>query len=144
MSCSVNQLSLAHGGFAQGGTQQLAALFALRNISSRACTVRGYPRVVLLDSHGNKLSFADDKGGDELGWNKPPKTVTLAPGMRADVLILENTCTFHPNAIVSRIRLSLPGHSKTETAGFRSSGFEHCRSNDPSGQVLHVSAMERA
>jgi len=106
--------------------------------------MRGYPQVALLDSHGKKLSFTDRKGGDELILGGSPKTVTLAPGMRAYVEILENTCTFHPTAIVSRIRLSLPGHSRTETAGFRSSGFEHCRSNDPSGDVLHISAIGRA
>jgi hypothetical protein len=143
-ACSMNQLRLAHGGFAEGGTQQLAALFALRNISSRACSMRGYPRAALLDSHGKKLSFTDRKGGDEQGWNGSPKTVTLDPGMRAVVLILENTCTFGPTAIVSRIRLSLPAHAKTETARFRSStDFEYCRSNDPSGDVLHISPVER-
>jgi Protein of unknown function (DUF4232) len=141
----MNQLRLAHGGFAEGGTQQLAAAFVLKNISSRACSMRGYPQVALLDSHGKKLSFTDRKGVNELGMGAPPKTVTLAPGMRASVLILENTCTFQPTAIVSRIRLSLPAHSKTETAGFRpSTDFEHCRENDPSGQVLHVAAMDRA
>jgi hypothetical protein len=143
-ACSMNQLRLAHGGFAEGGTQQLAAQFVLRNISSHTCSTRGYPQVALLDSHGKKLSFTDRKGGKELMLNESPKTVTLAPGMRADVLILENTCTFRPTAIVSRIRLSLPGQSKTETTGFRTSNFEHCRTNDPSGQVLHISAIDRA
>jgi hypothetical protein len=140
----MNQLRLAHGATVEGGTQQLAAQFVLRNISSRTCSMRGYPQVALLDGRGKPLSFTDRKGGNELMMSAPPKTVTLAPGIRAFVLILENTCTYHPTAIVSRIRLSLPGHSKTETAGFRSTGFEHCRSNDPSGQVLHISAIERA
>jgi hypothetical protein len=140
----MNQLRLAHGGPAEGGTQQLAALFVLKNISSRACSTRGYPLVALLDSNGKKLSFTDRKGGDEQGWSEAPKTMTLAPGMKADVLLVENTCTFRPTAIVSRIRLSLPAHVKTETAPFRSStDFEYCRSNDPSGDVLHVSAIER-
>ena len=143
-ACSINQLRLAHGGFAEGGTQQLAAAFVLKNVSSRACSMRGYPRVTLLDSDGKKLSFTDRKGGDEQGWSESPKTVTLAPGMKAEVLILENTCTFRPTAIVSRIRLSLPAHTNTETARFRSStDFEYCRSNDPSGDVLHISPIER-
>jgi hypothetical protein len=140
----MGQLRLAHGGPVEGGTQQLAALLVLRNISSRACSMRGYPRVALLDSHGTKLSFTDRKGGDELGWSEPSKTVTLDPSTRAYVLILENTCTFRPTAIVSRIRLALPGHGSTETAGIRSSGFQLCRANDPSGQVLHISAIEHA
>jgi hypothetical protein len=81
-ACSASQLKLAYAG-TEGGTGHLEVTLALRNVSARSCTIRGYPAARLLNRAGQTLPMHVKRGGgffpDTL---QSPRAVVLAPGSR--------------------------------------------------------------
>lgn len=140
--CRASQL-LMHSAFGQAATQQLAAFLILTNASTSACSLRGYPSVTLVTAKGRALSFIDHDGGDEPMLRDPQRTVTLHPGTKARVEIVKSTCTFRPNATASFAQLTLAG-SRTREISPLDTSIELCRDNDPSGNVLYISPIERS
>jgi Protein of unknown function (DUF4232) len=82
-ACAGSELKLAYAG-TEGATGHLELTLALRNVSARSCTIRGYPAARLLDGSGRALPMKVLRGGgffpDTL---QPPKAVLLKPGSQA-------------------------------------------------------------
>lgn len=84
--CSDNQLSVRHlsEDAAMGGLRNMQ--YILTNTSSSACTLKGYPRVELLNKTGGLARGGRAKNGLTLmgeDYEKEPKLVTLEPGKTA-------------------------------------------------------------
>ena len=81
--CPGSALSFAYGG-TQGATGHLEVTVALRNVSARRCTLRGYAGARLLDGAGHKLPVRVRRGGGFFPDSQArPRLVVLAPGARA-------------------------------------------------------------
>jgi len=82
-ACAGSQLKLSYAG-TDGATGHLELTLALRNVSARSCTIRGYPAARLLDGSGRGLPMRIKRGGgffpDTL---PPPSAVVLKPGAQA-------------------------------------------------------------
>jgi hypothetical protein len=82
-ACAASQLKLAYAG-TEGATGHLEVTLALRNVSARQCTIRGYPAARLLNRSGRPLPMHVKRGGgffpDTL---QSPRAVVLSPGARA-------------------------------------------------------------
>lgn len=113
--CRGPQLKLsAEGGDAGAGNR--VANIGIQNIGTSACTLNGYPGVVLQDRQGRNLTAirSDQSLGSYFTQSQPPTPVTLAPQAKAAFEIAwnvvpnegtgERTC---PN--VTRIRVTAPG-----------------------------------
>ena len=113
--CLGPQLKLsAEGGDAGAGNR--VANIGVQNIGASACTLNGYPGVILQDRQGRNLTAirSDQTLGSYFTQSQPPVPVTLAPQAKAAFEIAwnvvpnegagERTC---PN--VARIRVTAPG-----------------------------------
>ena len=68
-----------------GAAGTIAVSIAVRNTSPAACTLRGFPRLKLRNDAG-PLPTRVRHGGLAL-LNRPVRTITLAPGQRATLLV---------------------------------------------------------
>jgi hypothetical protein len=81
--CTSSQLALSYAG-TEGATGHLELTLALRNVSGRACLVRGYPAARLLDRAGRALPLHVSRGHGFFPDTLPaPRTVALGPGTTA-------------------------------------------------------------
>src|SRR2546426_681711 len=62
LRCAPQQLRLAYLG-GQGATGHIEASFELRDVSTRPCTLFGYPGALLLDAKGSSLPTHVQRGG---------------------------------------------------------------------------------
>jgi hypothetical protein len=119
-----NSMDAAMGG-------ERAVDFAFKNISSSPCTLKGYPRVQLLDRagrparHGRAVNNAD-LGGDQP--NQGPQSVTLAPGKTAWFIFhFNNGGAGHvgkPCPTYPRMKITAPG---TKRAFIQREAIQSCR-----------------
>ncbi len=81
--CAGSQLAPSYAG-TEGATGHLELTLALRNVSGRACLVRGYPGARLLDSSGHPLPLRVSRGHGFFPDTVPaPRAVALKPGSSA-------------------------------------------------------------
>jgi Domain of unknown function (DUF4232) len=110
--CSAVDLAGSVTG-SQGAAGTIETTISLRNSSSPACSLVGYPGLTLLDAGGNALPTNTVRGGGLQFENVPVTTVVLAPGQAAlinmgtsDVPTGSETCSaasklriYPPNAV---------------------------------------------
>jgi hypothetical protein len=81
--CDAAQLRLAYVG-TEGATGHLEVTFALRNVSSTPCRLRGYPAARLLSKNGVALPLKAQRGGGFFpDSQRAPQPVIVKPGGRA-------------------------------------------------------------
>jgi uncharacterized protein DUF4232 len=147
--CAAQALVLRPGTYVSPMTGEHAAMYALTNRGSAACTVKGYPQVVLTDATGAVLPFRYANGGGAYVTSAKPATVVLAPGASAFVLVAKYRCDLGVQRDATAIRLTLPTAHGTVFAGREpvgvsgSTGMSYCRGgqHDP-GQLVAVSPVE--
>ncbi|RZJ97664.1 MAG: DUF4232 domain-containing protein [Brevundimonas sp.] len=113
--CRGPQLKLsAEGGDAGAGNR--VSNIGIQNISAAACSLTGYPGVVLQDRQGRNLTAitSEQSLGSYFTQSKPPTPVLLAPQAKAAFELAWNVVpneaqgqTSCPN--VARIRVTAPG-----------------------------------
>ena len=146
--CPGRALVLHPGTYVSPMTGEHAAMYALTNRGPAACTLKGYPQVVLTDATGAVLPFHYAKGGGAYVTSARPVTVVLAHGASAYVLVAKYRCDLGIEANATTIRLTLPTHGTAfawrEAVGISGSmGLSYCRGgqHDP-GQLVAVSPVE--
>ena len=114
--CSSSQLKLSYTA-TQGATGHLEATFALRNVSGRSCSLRGYPAATLLSPAGHALATHLKRGNgffpDTL---LAPRRVVLAPGARAQFglgFAINNEYAGDHSCPVAAWLTSVPPHAST-------------------------------
>jgi Protein of unknown function (DUF4232) len=138
-TCATSQLTVAEGGRISEATEQESRLFRLTNVSSRPCTLEGYPRIVLLDANGAPIPFRYHDGGDQMVTSRPPSPVELAPGGSAYLLINQTACVTGGVSVASSIRITPPGSDRGLTVSLRR--YPIIESCGP-GTVVDVSPVE--
>jgi uncharacterized protein DUF4232 len=147
--CAAQVLVLRPGAYVSPMTGEQAVMYALTNRGSVACTLKGYPQVVLTDATGAVLPFRYAKGGGAYVTSAKPVTVVLAPAASAYVLVAKYRCDLGIQRNAAAIRLTLPTAHGTAFAGHEpvgvsgSTGMSYCRGgqHDP-GQLVAVSPVE--
>jgi hypothetical protein len=145
--CLASDLRLSLGPQISPMTEEHADLLVLRNASSQACTVRGYPKLTLGYAAGT-LPFAYHDGGGPYVTAAKPRTVVLSPGDRAYLLVAKSTCVGRVARAANRITITMPSSAATLTVALTSPGaseLDYCqgRSRDP-GDSVTVSPVERS
>jgi len=90
--CPARALVLHPGTYVSPATGEHAVMYALTNRGPAACTLKGYPRVVLTEATGAVLPFRYAKGGGAYATSARPVTVVLAHGASAYVLVAKYRC----------------------------------------------------
>ena len=109
-------------------------IFALRNIGSRTCQLKGFPKVQLLNAH------AQPKPNTVSHFRGPPHTVVLTPWHRAffaTVYAVSGPC---PGAVFAyAMRFTLP-RAKGPRLVWYAGRFDLCGPGSPVVQVSPVAA----
>jgi len=130
-------------------TGEHAVTYRLKNRGPRACSVHGYPAVVLYGATGEVLPFRYAEGGGAYVTASKPVTVVLASGASAYVLVAKYRCDLGIARDATSIRLTVPAahgrnSSRREPVGISGpAGLSYCRGgqHDP-GQIVTVSPIE--
>ncbi|HZD66193.1 MAG TPA: DUF4232 domain-containing protein [Acidimicrobiales bacterium] len=95
--CHTAQLSaqVVRRGAATGHVGQT---IALRNVSSLACTLYGYPGLLMLDAADRPLMTRVNRGTSYVVHAQTPATVTLAPGGAASFALGYRNATGYPGS----------------------------------------------
>ena len=137
------------GTYVSPMTGEHAVMYALTNRGPAACTLTGYPQVVLTDATGAVLPFRYANGGGPYVTSARPVTVVLAHGASVYVLVAKYRCDLGIETTATAIRLTLPttqgvAFAWREAVGISGSmGLSYCRGgqHDP-GQLVAVSPVE--
>ncbi|HTZ10454.1 MAG TPA: DUF4232 domain-containing protein [Acidimicrobiales bacterium] len=81
-ACAARALAMSVSG-TEGAAGTLELTFALRNVSSAACPMDGFPPVQLIDAAGGELQTTVVRGGSYPFTDIAPTAITLAPGETA-------------------------------------------------------------
>ena len=149
MRCPARSLVLKPGTSVSPTTGEHAELYSLRNRGSTACTVAGYPRVVLYGNQGAALPFHYVRGGGVYATRHKPATVVLTPGASAWVLVAKYRCDLGEAGTAATIKLTLrAAHGvafagRETVGGLGSEDLSYCRGepHDP-GQTVEISPIE--
>ena len=137
-ACRPGQLSMHNGPLISEKTQQETRIFVVRNTSSRACGLDGYPVVTLFTAHGAVLGFSYRDHGDQMLTSARPHLVMLAPGGNGYFAINKNACVLRSIATAWYLAAFPPN----QLIQLRSS-LDYCGQADPAGHVVDVSPFEK-
>ncbi len=90
-------------------TEQVTAPVKVTRVGAQSCTLRGYPRVVLLGAGGHTLGFQYTHGGDMVVAARPPRVVHVTRGGSVFFLLNKNTCIIRNRNLARWLRVKLPG-----------------------------------
>ena len=141
--CRSSDLDLETGPPVSEPTGQHTVSLALTNRSPQACSLFGYPQVMLLDSSGQALPFEYRHQGDQVVTSAAPKQIDLAPGAVAYVTLNKYRCDLGDQAVVSSLQLLLPGDRTALDLSLPSGSgvFGFCGAGDP-GSIVSISPLE--
>jgi hypothetical protein len=80
--CYTSELAFALGP-AQGAAGSIAQTVHLRNVSTRKCTLQGYPGLQMLNASGQPITTRVHRGASVTVSARPLVLITLAPGRQA-------------------------------------------------------------
>jgi hypothetical protein len=101
--------SLSLGPLGSEPTGQHTAPLVVTRTGSNACTLSGYPTVVLQGAHGRTLDFRYSHHGDLVVSARPPRAVYVGAGGSAFFLVNKYRCDVRAAALARRILVRLPG-----------------------------------
>jgi hypothetical protein len=85
-TCTASQLK-ASPGSENGAAGTIVFAVIIRNTSHNSCSVRGYPALQMIGTHGRRLRTRVHHGGGLSFLDRPVRRITLAPGGAATVLV---------------------------------------------------------
>jgi Domain of unknown function (DUF4232) len=88
-------------------TGEHAVMYVLTIRGSVACTLSGYPQVVLYDATGAALPFRYARGGGAYVTSRKPVTVVLARGASVYVLVAKYRCDLGIARTATTVQLTL-------------------------------------
>jgi hypothetical protein len=147
--CRARALVLLPGAGVVPMTGEHAVLYELANRGSVPCTLDGYPAVVLYTGSGATIHFRYAEGGGPYVTSSRPRTVLIAPGASAYVLVAKYRCDLRIARNAAAIRLSVPAAGGVSFVGREAvsvsgvPGLSYCQGGrqDP-GQTVTVSPIE--
>jgi len=141
-ACGLSQLQLTAGPRISEMTEQNTLVLVFRNISAKACDLRGYPGITLTDSRGRRLAFVYRPGGDQMLTSNRPGLVRLAPHGYAYSALNKNTCVSFARTSAARAEVTPPGQHEPlvlTLAHYPILGY--CGRGDP-GHTIDIAPVE--
>jgi Domain of unknown function (DUF4232) len=138
-SCTSSQLRATPGPELSPATGQSPTAVRITN-DGRPCTLRGYPRVVLLDGLRQEVPFRYSHRGDQHVTAKRPTTVRLGHGGTAWLLLNKYRCDLGDVTQGTTLLLGLPHATGGPKLRLRSN-WPYCGAGDP-GSIIAVSPFE--
>jgi Protein of unknown function (DUF4232) len=90
-------------------TGQHTAPLAITRVGGSACTLAGYPKIVLVSPQSKKLGFRYSHHGDLVVAARPPRAVHVAGNGSAYFLLNKYRCDARDTGIARWMRVTLPG-----------------------------------
>jgi len=140
--CAPAQLQLIRQGPVSEATQQLTWVVGLRNTAAAGCSLDGYPRIALLDSHGIRLAYVFRAGGDQMLTSAAPAPVWLRTGGTAYFGINKNACIARDIDLATVIRVIPPGARSALTLPAPSQRIMDYCGPGAVGSVVDISPVE--
>ena len=137
--CSPAGLHIAVGVLAPL-TQERGIFFTVRNTTSAACSVSGYPTITLADA-GTVLSFTDEHSGSAAVTDRPPARVSLPPGGLGYFVVAGQECNTGSGPAPDQVRVSLPNGTNEEIAVAADPGVPIPSVCTRHASTLHVSPV---
>ena len=106
---------------------------------TRACSVRGYPRVRLLDQAGMDAPFSFVRGKGQYVSNRPARWVNLRPGQRIYTEIAKYRCDTTSFQRVKSALIGIRGN-RLHVRVPRNVNLTYCGRHDP-GSVVQLAAL---
>ncbi len=97
-----------HGRWSEP-TESNTTPLELTRIGAQACTLRGYPQIVLLSARGHQLNFPYTHRGDLVVAARTPRAVHVAGGGSAFFLLNKNSCVVRNAKLARQLQVRLPG-----------------------------------
>lgn len=138
------RLAIGHAREISAATGQNPLSIRLTNRGAKACLLKGYPGVVLLDARGRRIPFRISHDGDQMVTSRRPTAVRVRPGRSAFVLLNKFRCDRGDLTVARKLRLAPPGPSaspRLRLALRRYPILGYCGRNDP-GSIVTVSPIE--
>ena len=110
-ACPNDSLRRGYGPGVSPATGEHAVLYRITNTSGIACTLAGYPTVVLFDGAGKVLPFHITRDHSQYVTADPPGPVTLPPGGSAFVLVAKYRCDLGELDVAATIRITRPNQA---------------------------------
>ncbi len=105
----MGQLAVSIGPWISEATEQHTLALRLTQRGSGACTLDGFPRVILSDARG-PIRFRIRHTGDQMISARPPRPVRLHPGVTAYLLLNKNACVAGSYRSATRIEIETPSN----------------------------------
>lgn len=120
--CLSNQLTIVRGqdGVAMGHFGLDSSAF--KNISTTACTLKGYPKLQMLDDAGKEIATHVIDGTSYTVQAQPEDVVTLLPGNQAKFDLGYDNSTGYGNAVCptsAQVEITPPGSSQPITVPWK-------------------------
>ena len=148
--CRAAALALRYGPGIVPMTGEHGAFYALVNHGQTACTLTGYPGIMLYDARGALLPFRYTHHSQYV-TKAGPRAVLLRPRASAYVLVAKYRCDLGVTRNAVTIRLALPGPRRAvltrRVSGSRSgaAALSYCKGGAGGpGQTIAVSPIEPA
>ena len=144
-ACATSMLKLGRGPLVSPMTGENAIIFSLSNMSTRPCSLAGYPAVALLDGHGKALPFHYTRGQSQYVTHARPESVLLPPTASAYFLVAKYRCDVEVVSQAASVQVAL-GSDGATLAGPTSGGvgiFAYClgEPTEP-GRTVDISPIE--
>jgi hypothetical protein len=129
------------------GNQEWARNFALKNGTSGACQLNGFPTLKFISASGEVMPFHYEHSRAlpfDMTTN-PPTRVTVKPHATVYFEIANQSCQYHPVAASSRVEITPPGSSQTvsvSTKGVFLSREYLCPNAGAYSNVVEVTPIE--
>ena len=119
--CVSTQLAVAlgHGGVAMGHIGQVVSF---ENVSTKTCTLKGYPGVEMLDAAGHPIRTEVTDGPSYTVASLPERAVTLTPGSKASFDLGYSDATGYGTAVCptsAQVKITPPNASQPITVSWR-------------------------
>lgn len=140
-SCRAPQLAATYAG-TDGATGHMELTIALRNVSTTACRLRGYPRAALLDGAGRRLPLHLSKGSGFFPDSRTsPQAIVLAPGRLAHFGIGFVTNNEYAHARICRTAVAAMAAAPGAQMAWRRVSLRRAPRISPCGSRLTVSPI---
>lgn len=108
-ACTRSALALAGPleGFG-GATGEHELTYAVRNVSSRSCSLNGYPTVRLFDPGPMAFVYDNAPGASAYLSSAPPSQVVIGARGQAYLQVVKYRCDLGQSSLATRIRITLP------------------------------------
>jgi hypothetical protein len=116
-------------------TGQHTAPVAVIRTGAQPCVLDGYPSVVLLNGHGQRLAFSYSHRGDQVVTSRSPRVVHVDGHGSAFFLLNKYRCDIRSRSAARWLRVELPGVSGSLVMRLRNQIIDFCPAEPPSRTI---------